>query len=60
MVIFGEKTLQGWKQKSGLEWLWRLIHEPKRLWKKYLIGNTVFIWLVLKELLKKVFLKKNN
>jgi N-acetylglucosaminyldiphosphoundecaprenol N-acetyl-beta-D-mannosaminyltransferase len=36
-------------QKTGLEWLWRLAMEPKRLWKRYLIGNTVFIWLVLQQ-----------
>jgi len=31
-----------WMQKSGLEWLWRLLHEPKRLWRRYLIGNALF------------------
>ena len=40
-------------QHYGLEWLWRLLQEPRRLWKRYLIGNTIFIWLVVKELLKK-------
>lgn len=39
-------------QNYGLEWLWRLFQEPRRLWKRYLIGNTIFIWLVAKELLK--------
>jgi len=32
-----------WMQKSGLEWLWRLLHEPKRLWRRYLIGNFIFL-----------------
>jgi N-acetylglucosaminyldiphosphoundecaprenol N-acetyl-beta-D-mannosaminyltransferase len=41
-------------RKWGLEWLWRLSQEPRRLWKRYLIGNTTFFWLVLKELLKKI------
>jgi len=41
-----------WMQMSGLEWLFRLMHEPRRLWKRYLIGNMVFLWLVLKELAK--------
>jgi len=40
-------------QNYGLEWLWRLLQEPRRLWKRYLIGNTLFIWLVLKEMFKK-------
>jgi N-acetylglucosaminyldiphosphoundecaprenol N-acetyl-beta-D-mannosaminyltransferase len=36
-------------QKAGLEWLFRLWMEPRRLWKRYIIGNTVFVWLVLKQ-----------
>ncbi|BAY96482.1 hypothetical protein NIES37_04150 [Tolypothrix tenuis PCC 7101] len=38
-----------WMQKSGLEWLFRLIVEPSRLWKRYILGNPTFIWLVLKQ-----------
>ncbi len=38
-----------WMQKTGLEWLFRLIVEPNRLWKRYIIGNPLFIWLVLKQ-----------
>ena len=40
-------------QNYGLEWLWRMLQEPRRLWKRYLIGNTLFILLVLKEMIKK-------
>lgn len=32
-----------WIQKSGMEWLFRLISEPRRLWKRYLFGNARFI-----------------
>ncbi len=32
-----------WLQASGLEWLYRLIQEPGRLWKRYLIGNARFL-----------------
>jgi N-acetylglucosaminyldiphosphoundecaprenol N-acetyl-beta-D-mannosaminyltransferase len=39
-----------WMQRSGLEWLHRLIHEPRRLWKRYLVGNLAFIWLLAKQL----------
>jgi len=39
-------------QKIGLEWLWRLIQEPGRLWKRYLIGNIIFLWLAAKEIVK--------
>jgi N-acetylglucosaminyldiphosphoundecaprenol N-acetyl-beta-D-mannosaminyltransferase len=38
-----------WMQKSGLEWLFRLVVEPKRLWQRYIVGNPLFIWLVLKQ-----------
>jgi len=42
-----------WMQKMGMEWFFRLIQEPRRMWKRYLIGNTIFIWLVIKEMVKK-------
>ena len=35
-----------WMRKSGLEWVFRLWHEPRRLWKRYLIGNSAFIYYV--------------
>jgi UDP-N-acetyl-D-mannosaminuronic acid transferase (WecB/TagA/CpsF family) len=36
-------------QKVGFEWLWRLCIEPRRLWKRYLVGNTIFLFVVLKQ-----------
>lgn len=33
-----------WMQRAGLEWLYRLLREPRRLWRRYLIGNLVFLW----------------
>lgn len=42
-----------WMQKMNLEWLFRVIQEPKRLFKRYLIGNIVFIKDVVKEKLSK-------
>lgn len=36
-------------QKAGLEWVFRLVTEPRRLWKRYLIGNTSFVWGVLRD-----------
>jgi N-acetylglucosaminyldiphosphoundecaprenol N-acetyl-beta-D-mannosaminyltransferase len=38
-----------WMQRVGLEWFWRLMMEPKRLWKRYLVDDPVFFWLVLKQ-----------
>jgi N-acetylglucosaminyldiphosphoundecaprenol N-acetyl-beta-D-mannosaminyltransferase len=34
----------GWMQRAGLEWLFRLVHEPRRLWRRYLLGNTRFLF----------------
>ncbi len=38
-----------WMQRSGLEWAFRLIQEPQRLWRRYLIYNPRFIWGVLMQ-----------
>lgn len=38
-----------WWQKHSLEWLYRLIREPRRMWKRYLVGNVLFIVNILKE-----------
>lgn len=38
-----------WWQEHGLEWLYRLLKEPKRMWRRYIIGNTVFLWHMLGE-----------
>jgi N-acetylglucosaminyldiphosphoundecaprenol N-acetyl-beta-D-mannosaminyltransferase len=38
-----------WMREIGMEWLYRLIQEPGRMWKRYLIGNGLFLWRVLKE-----------
>lgn len=35
-----------WMQRSGLEWLFRLLQEPRRLWKRYLVYNPRFVWAV--------------
>jgi N-acetylglucosaminyldiphosphoundecaprenol N-acetyl-beta-D-mannosaminyltransferase len=36
-----------WVGSHGLEWLYRLIHEPRRLWKRYVIYNSLFLWYLL-------------
>lgn len=38
-----------WWQEHGLEWLYRLIKEPKRMWRRYIIGNTKFLINILRE-----------
>jgi N-acetylglucosaminyldiphosphoundecaprenol N-acetyl-beta-D-mannosaminyltransferase len=42
-----------WACDHGLEWLWRLAQEPRRMWRRYLIGNSLFIALVLRERLRR-------
>jgi len=43
------KRAPQWWQEHGLEWLYRLIKEPRRMWRRYIIGNTVFLWHMLDE-----------
>ena len=38
-----------WWQEHGLEWLYRLMKEPKRMWRRYIIGNSLFLWNMVKE-----------
>jgi N-acetylglucosaminyldiphosphoundecaprenol N-acetyl-beta-D-mannosaminyltransferase len=38
-----------WMTDHGLEWLGRLVLEPRRLWRRYLLGNPRFLWLLLKQ-----------
>lgn len=38
-----------WWQKHSLEWLYRLVKEPRRMWRRYIIGNTLFLWNIFKE-----------
>jgi N-acetylglucosaminyldiphosphoundecaprenol N-acetyl-beta-D-mannosaminyltransferase len=47
------KRAPRWMQNSGMEWLYRLMQEPRRLWKRYLIGIFQFFWLVTKEKLRR-------
>ena len=38
------KRAPRWVQSMGLEWFWRLLMEPRKLWKRYLTTNSEFIW----------------
>lgn len=41
-----------WWQEHSLEWLYRLLKEPKRMWRRYIIGNTLFLKNVVKEMME--------
>lgn len=44
-----KRVAPAWMQRTGLEWLHRLLAEPRRLWKRYLIGNCQFLWLAFRS-----------
>ena len=44
-----KKEAPEWVKRSGLQWLHRLASEPRRLWRRYLVGNTRFVSLLAKE-----------
>jgi len=46
-----------WAQQRGLEWLWRLIQEPRRLWRRYLTCNAAFARLIMQEIYARHTLK---
>ena len=53
-VVAGEVSRAPlWMQKRGLEWLYRLLQEPRRMWRRYLVTNTKFAFLLLFALIGK-------
>ena len=44
-----KKQAPRWVQRAGMEWAFRLLAEPGRLWKRYLVGNAQFVWGVLRD-----------
>ena len=46
------KRAPQWMQKAGLEWLYRVIQEPSRMWRRYLVTNSKFAWLLIKAKLR--------
>jgi len=47
-----KKRAPKWMQDAGLEWFYRLIHEPARMWRRYILGGPIFLWLIVKGILK--------
>jgi len=43
------KRAPKWMQNMGMEWFYRFLQEPRRMWRRYLVGNSKFIWLVIRE-----------
>lgn len=49
VMIGMQKRAPAWMQRSGLEWLFRLVQEPKRLFKRYAYTNTMYMYLITRE-----------
>lgn len=52
-VVAGKvKRAPIWVQRLNSEWLFRLLQEPKRMWKRYTVTNSIYLWMLIKEFLK--------
>ncbi len=49
-----------WMQRTGLEWFYRVLQEPGRMWKRYLVTNSLFIWMVCKAKINQIFSGKKK
>ena len=43
------KRAPQWWQRHSMEWLYRLLREPRRMWKRYVVGNPLFLWNIWKQ-----------
>jgi N-acetylglucosaminyldiphosphoundecaprenol N-acetyl-beta-D-mannosaminyltransferase len=59
VMVGVQKRAPLWMQNAGLEWLFRLCLEPRRLFKRYALTNSVFLYLLSKEMVKKMIFGKN-
>jgi N-acetylglucosaminyldiphosphoundecaprenol N-acetyl-beta-D-mannosaminyltransferase len=54
MFLAGKlKEAPVWMRRSGLQWLHRLAIEPRRMWRRYLLGNVQFAWSILGARMRK-------
>ncbi|MPZ91173.1 MAG: WecB/TagA/CpsF family glycosyltransferase [Actinobacteria bacterium] len=57
----GEATrAPAWMNRIGIEWLHRLTQEPRRMWRRYLLGNPLFVWRVLRTRLRRGIRSKTS
>jgi len=47
-----------WMQKAGMEWFWRLMMEPRKLWKRYLVTNSQFLYYLGLEVVRRRLLRR--
>lgn len=48
-----KKEAPAWMKRLGLQWLHRLAAEPRRLWRRYILGNARFVWLLMRERMRR-------
>jgi len=60
VMIGMQKRAPRWMQQTSLEWLYRLLQEPQRLFKRYFITNSLFIYLFIVELIRVRLFKANS
>lgn len=54
-VVAGKvKRAPLWMQKSGLEWFYRVLQEPRRMWKRYLVTNSKFLYMLIREKIRQL------
>jgi len=59
-VVAGKvKRAPLWMQKYGLEWFYRVLQEPGRMWKRYFITNSIFLWMLVRGIVSAHF-KRNG
>ena len=52
-----KRQAPGWIMAIGFEWLFRLCNEPRRLWKRYLFNNPLYLFLIARQILKERLLR---
>ena len=55
MYLGTTKRAPSWMQRFGLEWFFRFLMEPKRLFRRYFVTDTRFVWLLARELIAAKF-----
>jgi N-acetylglucosaminyldiphosphoundecaprenol N-acetyl-beta-D-mannosaminyltransferase len=52
VVVGRVRRAPDWVQQMGMEWAYRLVQEPRRMWKRYLLGNWVFLYLIARHMIR--------
>ena len=53
VLLAGDRTRAPvWMQRAGLEWFFRFVQEPRRLGRRYIVGNSIFVGLLVREIVR--------